>query len=248
MATIAMTKESVWLLQIDRTDRRNAIDSETARNLVFLLREAESSAHCRAVVLTGAGAYFCAGSDLKELAGKSAEDMAVIESYKAELAQTIQDVSVPVIAAVEGFALGGGVSIAASCDIVVSSRSAKWSMPEVANGWLPPWGIQPVVERCGATHAKHVLYGFKPLFGELAEQYGLVDVLAEEGQSLDVAKQIANSLSALSPSAVRAVKGYLNDTVGNTVPENDQCASRYFTANCRTPQALQTLAKFGDKK
>jgi enoyl-CoA hydratase/carnithine racemase len=248
MGAIAMTKEPVWLLQIDRTDRRNAIDSETARNLAFMLREAESSAYCRAVVLYGIGPHFCAGSDLKELAGKSAEEMAVIESVKAELAQTIQEVSVPVIAAVEGFALGGGVSIAASCDIVVSSCLAKWLMPEVANGWLPPWGIQPVVKRCGASRAKKVLYGIEPLIGEEANQAGLVDYITEEGQALVVAKQIANSMAALPPSAVRAVKSYLNGTHGNSVSENDQLASRYFVANCRTPQALQTLAKFGAKK
>ncbi len=248
MGAIAMTKEPVWLLQIDRTDRRNAIDSETARNLAFMLREAESSAHCRAVILHGVGAYFCAGSDLKELAGKSAEEMAVIELVKAELAQTIQEINVPVIAAVEGFALGGGVSIAASCDIVVSTCLAKWLMPEVANGWLPPWGIQPVVDRCGASRAKQVLYGIEPLIGEQASEAGLVDVITEEGQALVVAKQIANNMTALPPSAARAVKAYLNGTHGNSVPENDQRASSHFVANCRTPQALQTLAKFGVKK
>ncbi len=248
MGAIAMTKEPVWLLQIDRTDRRNAIDSETARNLAFMLREAESSAHCRAVILHGVGAYFCAGSDLKELAGKSAEEMAVIELVKAELAQTIQEINVPVIAAVEGFALGGGVSIAASCDFVVSTCLAKWLMPEVANGWLPPWGIQPVVDRCGASRAKQVLYGIEPLIGEQASEAGLVDFITEEGQALVVAKQIANNMTALPPSAARAVKAYLNGTHGNSVPENDQRASSHFVANCRTPQALQTLAKVGDNK
>lgn len=243
-----MTQRPVWILEIDRGQRRNSIDSDTARNLGFMLHEANSTPHCKAVVLAGKGAWFCAGSDLKELAGRTPSEMAGIETAKADLARMIQEIDLPVVAAVEGFALGGGVSLAASCDIVVSGRQARWHMPEVLNGWLAPWGIEPVVRRCGEMQAKRVLWGAEAMTAEMAHQFGLVDQLVEDGTALQKALAIAEQLACLPPIASRSVKQYMRSRDPARQEAADGLASQFFVNHCATEQAQSTLAKFGKSK
>lgn len=242
-----MTHNPVWILEIDRIERRNSLDAETARNLSYMLDEADRTSACRAAVLVGRGLWFSAGSDLKELAGQTPEAMAEIEMAKAELARVIQEVDIPVVAAVEGFALGGGVSLAASCDIVVSSRDARWHMPEVLNGWLPPWGIEPVVHRCGTALAKQILWGTQPMDGMQAQAAGLVDILTDKGGARQHALAIADRLAALPPVAARSVKRYLRDTFGRDLKAADLAASQLFIKHCHTDHAQATLARFGKK-
>lgn len=247
MGACVMTRNPVWILEIDRTERRNSVDSEAARSLSYMLHEANGSASCRAAVLVGQSAWFCAGSDLKELAGQSPEEMAEIEETKAELARLIQQVDIPVVAAVEGFALGGGVSLAASCDIVVSSREARWHMPEVRNGWIPPWGIEPVVNRCGPVMAKQVLWGVEAMDAVQAQLVGLVDVLTDPGGARARAIAIAEQLADLPPIAARSVKRYLRDRDGSNLIAADATASQLFVKHCHTAHAQGTLARFGKK-
>lgn len=238
------TASPVWVLEIARIDRRNAVDEATALNLAYMLQEASRSSSCRAAVLVGQGSCFCAGSDLKELAGRTASGMNDIEAAKAELGRTLQEVDIPIVAAVEGFALGGGLALAAACDIVVSSREARWHMPEVKNGWLPPWGIEPVVQRCGPVHARRVLWGLDAMDAQEAWELGLVDVLCDAGQARTQAMTIADRLAALPALAARGVKRYLRDTDRTGPEEADRLASRIFIQNCEGAEAKATFARF----
>lgn len=247
MSAMVTTRSPVWIFEIAREARRNAIDADTARTLGFMLHEASRDPACGAAVLVGKGDYFCAGSDLKELAGRSAAEMAQIETAKAELARLIQLADIPIIAAVEGFALGGGVSLAAACDIVVSSAQARWHMPEVANGWLPPWGIEPVVRRCGAVASRRVLWGAEPMTADQAHAIGLVDQLCDSGQARDTACALAARLAARAPLAVRSVKRYLRERPADDLQQADRLASEQFILHCQAAQAQETLARFGSK-
>jgi enoyl-CoA hydratase/carnithine racemase len=245
MGARVITETAVWRFCIDRPTRRNAIDSDTALQLSYMLREADVGGRCAVGVLYGQGGWFCAGSDLKELAGQDPARMAEIEAHKAELARTIQQVDMPVIAAVSGFALGGGVSIAAACDYVVSDPSARWHMPEVLNGWLPPWGISPVVARCGPVRARHVLWGREALTAEQALAIGLVDRLAADGAALDESLALAAELAALPRAAQASVKPYLRSAEARAPETADLVATRSFVENCHSPEARRTLARFG---
>lgn len=235
---------AVWLLQIERPQRRNALDSTTARSLAAMLRDANGHPDCRCAILTGVGGWFCAGSDLKELAGRTSAQMAEIESAKADLAQTIADVDVPVIAAVSGYALGGGLSLAAACDYVVADADSLWQMPEVSNGWLPPWGIEPVMRRCGEVAAKHVLWGIERLSGQQAHDLGLVDIVCPPGQSLARAKALADSIALLPPVSAKSVKAYQRSPERAHTRSADALASGTFQEHCGTDVAHLTLARF----
>jgi enoyl-CoA hydratase/carnithine racemase len=248
MGTTVNTLNPVWVLEINRPSCRNAIDSETAKNLTFMLQEANANPACHAAILTGVGGWFCAGSDLKELAGLSPHDMSLVEASKAELARTIGEVDIPVIASVSGFALGGGLSIAASCDYVVADPASKWQMPEVANGWLPPWGIEPVIRRCGEFAARRILWGAESIDTQMALALGLVDMISPVGEARAHADSLALRLASLPPIAVRSVKRYQRKSGRACAADADEIASRMFTDHCSTEQARTTLSRFGKAK
>jgi enoyl-CoA hydratase/carnithine racemase len=247
MSALIQNPSGVWHFRIERPSRRNAIDSKTANELAELLRSANQDERCAVAVLYGQDDWFCAGSDLKELAGQSGEQMARIEFAKAALARTLHEIDLPVIAAVRGFALGGGLSLAAACDHVVSEQSARWHMPEVLNGWIPPWGIQPVIDRCGAVRARNVLLGATAMSASQAQSMGLVDTLCADGKALAVAEELAESWARLPAMARRSVKRFLREHHASTPGEADAAASELFVRHCASDDAQATLSRFGVK-
>ena len=235
----------VWVFSIDRPTRRNALDSETSMNLTFMLQQAHADPLCRAVVITGAGPWFCSGSDMKEFAGLTPVQMEEIEQKKAELIRTIGVVDIPVIAAVSGFALGGGLALAAACDLVVSDPAARWHMAEVKNGWLPPWGITPILARTGAVRSRAVVWGAAALDAAQACRMGLVDEISGAGGALALACERADELARLPPESASSVKPYLRRIADATAPEADRLAGELFLRHCDSEPARKTLAKFG---
>ncbi|KRQ89836.1 enoyl-CoA hydratase/isomerase family protein [Bradyrhizobium valentinum] len=234
----------VALVTIDRPERRNALGSQLMRKLGEALCDAERNDQVKAIVLAGASPAFCAGSDLKELAGLSIADMCRHEAETARFARAIGYRAKPVIAAVEGYTLGGGFILAASCDIVVSASTARWHLPEAPNGWLPPWGLTALVARVGAVRARHLTWGVAPIDGIEAARIGLVDDVVEPGAALDHAFGIANGLAAVPPEAIASTKRFFEPFIMADAERLDEVASREFAANCETPSSVKTLERF----
>ena len=147
------TAEGVALLTMNRPAQRNAMSAELVQGLIEAFTALDTDPEVRVVILTGAGNGFCAGSDLAGLAGMDAAGRQNFEAASGWLARLISALSKPVVAAVDGFAIGGGLTLATACDLVVSQRSAKWSLPEVPIGLFPAWGMAPVVDRVGRPAA-----------------------------------------------------------------------------------------------
>src|ERR1700743_1018229 len=155
----------VAILTIDRPARRNALGHQLIEDLSAQLDRAARDSLTRVIVLTGTAPGFCAGSDLKELAGMDLAGMGAHEARTAALARSIALMNKPVVAGVDGFALGGGFVLATSCDVVVSAPSARWHLPEVTIGWIPPWGIQALVARVGTVPGRRLGGGSDALEG-----------------------------------------------------------------------------------
>lgn len=236
---------AVWVFTIDRPTRRNALDGHTSMNLAFMLQQANADPVCRAVVIVGSGPWFCSGSDMKEFAGLTPSQMEEIERKKAELIRTIGLVDVPVVAAVSGFALGGGLALAAACDLVVSDPATRWHMAEVGNGWLPPWGVAPILARVGLVRSRAILWGATALDAAEAHRFGLVDEISEAGGALALASERAHQLARLPAASAASVKPYLRQIADATALEADRVAAALFLQHCDTEQARNTLAKFG---
>jgi enoyl-CoA hydratase/carnithine racemase len=235
-------------LVIDRPERRNALGSETMQQFARELEAAERDPAVRAVVLSGAPPAFCAGSDLKELGGLSIDGMCDHESDTARVARYIAGMGKPVIAAVEGYALGGGFILAVSCDLVVTASNARWHLPEVANGWLPPWGLQALLARVGPVRARLLVWGEAPIDGHDAHRLGVADFIAEPGAAERSALSLAARLATLPPDAVASSKRFFEPYVSLDGERLDRLASLHFAQNCTTEAAQQTLAKFTVKR
>jgi enoyl-CoA hydratase/carnithine racemase len=238
----------VAILTINRPARRNALGTELVEMLEEKLLDLSGDADVGAVVLTGAAPSFCAGSDLKELGAMDVRGMVRHEARTASMARAIGFLDLPVIAAVEGHALGGGFILAMSCDLVVTAETAKWSLPEVPNGWLPPWGLKALASRVGMTTARRLVWGYEVLDGATACDLGVADYLAPPDGALEKAREIAVRLAALPRVAVKSTKRYFQAEVLGMAEVWDVQAGEIFAENCAHDAAVATLNKFAVKK
>lgn len=240
-------RDGVAVMTIDRPRRRNALGDALVERMRTVLAELDADPGVGAVVLTGAVPGFCAGSDLKELGAMTLIEMAAHEARTAAFCRQIALLRLPVLAAVEGFALGGGFVLAASCDVVVSARSARWNLPEVEIGWIPPWGLETLVNRVGPSRARLLTWGGSPFDGAEAHRLGLADHVVADGAALGRAQEIAASLAQLPKVAVASTKLYFATHAARHGESGDRLASQMFIENCGHETARATLARFGVK-
>jgi enoyl-CoA hydratase/carnithine racemase len=234
----------VLLLALDRPERRNSIDLAVTQVMSGALARAERDSTVKAIILKGHTHGFGAGSDLKALAGQSVDEMIADEREMAALARSFVRHPKPIIAAVDGYAIGGGAVYAASCDVVFTSAEAKWALPEVPIGWNCAYGIAAVQARLGPSRARHIFWGADAFDGETAFRLGLADFLAENS-AVEAALEYAKKLAALPGHAVAATKELCAAVAGRNATELDDCAMRAFATCMENEKAKETLRKFG---
>lgn len=235
---------AVLTLALDRPERRNSMDLAVTRLMADALERAAANQEINAIVLQGYSHGFGAGSDLKALAGQNVSEMIADEREMATLARSFNRNPKPIIAAVDGYAIGGGAVYAASCDVVFTSAEAKWALPEVAIGWNPAYGIAAIQARLGAISARQILWGVEQFSGETAYQAGLADFLAD-GSAAEAALDYATRLAALPPHAVAATKQLSAGPIDRDSVDMDDRAMSAFAHCLKTESALATLRKFG---
>ena len=235
---------TVAVLCLNRPAVRNALSAALVHRLLTLLLQLDDDPGVRAVVLTGSAPGFCAGSDLTELAGLAGSEMVRHEVRAGYLARTLQRLSTPVVAAVEGFALGGGFLLATSCDVVVSASQARWQLPEVGLGWVPPWGLHSLLSRVGPAATRRLAWGEQALSGRQAHRIGVVDEVSEPGDALRQATEVARRLAALPPNAVASTKRALADASAGAAENLDARTSWMFGLDCCSSTAQLSFARF----
>ncbi len=245
MAKVAVETEGpITIVSIDRfAEARNAVDPETASLLrdAFLAFDRDESQSV--AILTGRDGTFCAGFDLKVAAARAGTAIHDPEG-PGPMGPTRHLLSKPVIAAVEGYALGGGFILAVSCDLVVTAANVRWHLPEVLNGWTPPWGLGALLARVGPVKARALTWGAEPIDGNEAYRLGVADVVAPAGEALAAAAALAQKLAKLPPEAVKSVKKFYEPFAANDSERLDQTASRLFAQDCESAAAKSTLARF----
>jgi enoyl-CoA hydratase/carnithine racemase len=197
----------VRVLTIDRPGRRNALDLEDRLELLEALRAADREA--RAVVLTGAGAVFCAGGDIRSMSQDREVARRRLEVVNAVVRQMVTG-DRPIVAAVEGGAYGLGLALAAACDIVVASRSASFSTSFAKIGLAPDTGLAYTLPlRVGRGRTRELLLTARTFDASEAERLGVVETLVDEGSALETAVATATRLADLSPPMVSGVRRLL---------------------------------------
>ncbi len=237
----------VAILTIDRSNRRNALGTELMQAFSDAFDEFDRDDGVAAVVISATAPGFCAGSDLKELATMNIAQMCAHEAETARVVRAIGFMEKPVIAAVTGFALGGGVGLAVGCDLIVTHPECRWHMPEVPNGWLPPWALASLSVRVGPVAARRLVWASEPISGTEAHQLKLADYLVPQADVENQAIAIAARLAALPRVAVASTKRFFAPLVNGSTEAGDMLANRIFAENCQDDASKATLRKFGMK-
>jgi enoyl-CoA hydratase len=202
---------NVGLVTLHRPEARNALNSQLLRELMDALATYDRDDRIGAMVVTGDEKSFAAGADIKEMASKSVDEMThgeFISSF-ARLRMILK----PVVAAVSGWALGGGLEIALSCDLIIASDTAKFGQPEITIGVIPgAGGTQRLTRAVGKAVAMEMILNNRTLSAGEALEFGLVNRVVEVEAYLGDALKLAGEIASRAPIAVRAAKKMINQS------------------------------------
>ena len=205
-------KEGIAFLTIDRVESLNALNSQMIAQMHAALKELDDDARVRAVILTGAGEKaFIAGADIAELESMHIHDVASYISSGQSLFLKLEQMQKPVIAAINGFALGGGCELAMACDIRICSENARFGLPEVKMGIFPGFGgTQRLPGIVGRSHAMRLILTGDTIDAQTAEKIGLTDHVTTQAELMPEAEKLAKRISSNAPLAVGYAKKAVN--------------------------------------
>ena len=197
----------IAIVTINRPNALNAINVETMTEIGQAMLEVGADPEVRAIILTGAGKAFAAGADIAELQTKSGMEARDVSQLGQRTFSIIEDLTKPVIAAVNGYALGGGLELAMACDIRVASTRAKMGQPEVTIGAIPGFaGTQRLPRLVGVGRAKEMILTGDPIDAEKALEWGLVNMVVEPDALMDTARELAVRIARNGPTALGLAK------------------------------------------
>jgi enoyl-CoA hydratase/carnithine racemase len=240
----------VLIVTINRPERMNALDRPTLVNGAKLIKNLHFDKDTRAVILTGAGdKAFCAGADLKERDGMS---MSEVRYYIRTIRDTFTDIEnlpIPVICALNGIALGGGLELALACDIRIAAPNAKLGLTEVTLGIIPGGGgTQRLPRLVGRGKAKEMLFLGLRLSAQEALDIGLINRIAPEGKLIDTAVEIAEKIVNNPPIAVQQAKIAINKGMDVSISKGLEIESKAYEVCIPTKDRLEALAAFKEKR
>ncbi len=194
------------VITLFRPEALNALNERMVKEITAAMSELASDDAIRCVIITGSDRAFCAGADIKEMAGKSALDM-LKGDHLRPLWETVGNFQKPVIAALSGLALGGGLELAMCCDMIIAAEGTKLGQPEVNIGAIPGGGgTQRLLRAVGKNKAMEMILTGSVISAEEARSYGLVNRVAPSGKHLEEARKLALEIAEKSPVTVRLAK------------------------------------------
>lgn len=203
--------QGVLTITLDNPKTLNSLDDGMLFQLGEAIDKAENDDEVRVVIITGSGKSFVAGADIKAMSEMDAAQGKKFGEKGAGLFRRIEKLSKPVIAAINGFALGGGCELAMACDIRIASNKAKFGQPEVCLGITPGFsGTQRLARIVGIGKAKELIFSGNIIDAQEAYRIGLVEQLAEPDELLNVATELANKIASNAKTAVRYAKEAIN--------------------------------------
>ncbi len=212
--TLYEKSEGIATITINRPQALNALNEETLKEISSRLADARRDENIKVIVFTGAGdRAFCAGADLNMMKGKSAYNGMHLSYRGQQLTLEIEELQKPVIAALNGYTLGGGLELAMACDIRIASENAQLGQPEVAVGLIPGWGgTQRLPRLVGKGKAKEMIFTGGRVDAQTAEQLGLVNKVVPLDQLKLVVEELASEIMSKPPIAIELAKQLINQS------------------------------------
>jgi enoyl-CoA hydratase len=241
------TRGRVGLVTLNRPQAMNALNNQLMRELMDALEAFDKDDAIGAMVVTGNEKAFAAGADIKELADKSIEEM--MDKDHIAVFGRIRTIRKPVIAAVSGWALGGGCEVALSCDMIVASESAKFGQPEINIGVIPgAGGTQRLARTVGKAIAMEMILNDRRLTAQEAYQFGMVNRVVPVEAFLAEALKLAEEVASRAPVAVRAAKKMINQAYEGTLSEGLAAEKQEFYNLFATEDQKEGMQAFVDKR
>lgn len=218
MPAMVEVRGAVALITIDNPGKMNAMSVELLAELNGALDRVEADADVRAVVLTGAGEKaFIAGADISHMVEATPDAAQAYASLGHDLCNRLEGFPKPVIAAINGYALGGGCEIALACDIRLAADTATLGQPEVNLGIIPGWGgTQRLPRLTNPGYAKELIFSGRHVGADEALAFGLVNRVVPRAELIDTAVALGDQIASRSPRAVAIAKRLVNDAVDST--------------------------------
>lgn len=248
---ILIEKEgSIATITINRPKALNALNTKVLEELKAAALELEKDNETKVIILTGSGdKSFVAGADISEMVSKSPKEGEAFAKAGQAAFAAIEQLKKPVIAAVNGFALGGGCELAMSCDIRVAGKKAKFGQPEVGLGIIPGFGgTQRLLRLVGMGTAKMLIMSAKTINADEALRIGLVDMTAEDADLLTETKNLAKDIAAKSPNAVKLAKETINAGYEMGLAKSIDFEAEKFGECFENPEQKEGMSAFLEKR
>ncbi|MCO4743622.1 MAG: enoyl-CoA hydratase/isomerase family protein [Proteobacteria bacterium] len=246
---LTQTEDGVCTLTLNRPERRNALSSGLIDAIHAGLDDAEADTEVRAIVLTGAGKGFCAGGDLAGgMAGKAFLEGHRSRGRYAELLGRIPRCEKPVVAAVNGDALGGGLGLVAACDLAIADPRARLGTPEIKVGLFPWIILAPLQRHVGRKALMELVLTGERVSADRALELGLLNRLSEEGQALADAQALARVVASRSPAIVALGKNAFARVADMAYDDALAYLHTQLTVNLLTEDAAEGIGAFLQKR
>ncbi|HTZ38049.1 MAG TPA: enoyl-CoA hydratase [Stellaceae bacterium] len=241
-------QDAVGIIRLNRPSALNALNAQLIRELGAAFDDLEFDPAIGAIVLTGSERAFAAGADIKEMQAKTYSE-AYAEDFITRGWERVAQCRKPVIAAVAGFALGGGCEVAMMCDIVVAAETAKFGQPEIQLGTMPgAGGTQRLPRFIGKAKAMDLCLTGRMMDAAEAERLGLVSRIVPADKLMEEAVAVAARVAAMSHSAAMMVKEAVNRAFETTLAEGVRFERRLFHATFATEDQKEGMAAFVEKR
>ena len=244
---VVETHGRAGVIRINRPKQLNALNGAVMRVLVDAALAFDADAAVGAIVITGDERAFAAGADIKEMASASVVEM--LQANRIELWDALRGIKKPLIAAVSGWALGGGCELAMACDMIVASETARFGQPEINIGIIPgAGGTQRLTRAVGKALAMEVILNGRFLDAAEAERFGLVNRVVPVEQYLRTAIELAQQIAERAPLAVRFAKEAVNQAQESALAEGMADERRMFYMLFSTEDQKEGMQAFLDKR
>jgi len=241
--------DHVAVVTIDRPEALNALNPKVLRELEETLDRVEADRKVRAVVLTGSGNAFVAGADIKAMANQTAIESLGMTQLGQRVMRKIELMMKPVVAAVNGYALGGGCELAISCDIILAADTARFALPEVGLGIHPGFGgTQRLPRLIGPNRAKEWIFTGEQFTAAQAERIGLVNKVVKAHELLPEAMRIANKIAEMAPLAVGFAKDAVNRGIDADMDSGIALETASVTLTFATQDQKEGMKAFLEKR
>ena len=243
-------KGNIAVATINRPKALNALNSDVLTDLNELVDVVVADAEIRALVITGSGEKaFVAGADIGEMSTLTATEGEAFGKHGNDVFRRIETLPIPTIAAINGFALGGGCELSMSCDIRICSESAVFGQPEVGLGITPGFGgTQRLARLISPGMAKQLIYTAKNIKADEAYRIGLVNAVYPAEELMPAAEKLANTIANNAPIAVRACKKAINDGLQVDMDQAIVIEEKLFGSCFKTADQIEGMGAFLEKR